>query len=213
MDSLKGIIEALIFSSEKPLTIEQMKEVLGGVDTQELRQAIEQLQKEHAERASGVQIQEVAGGFRMITNINYATFVKNLYKIRHVEKLSGPSLETLAIIAYKQPVTRLDIESLRGVNVDGVVNTLLEKGLIRTAGRKEVIGRPFLYATTREFLEYFGLKSLQDLPPIEEFTALTTHAQDVQEALNKTEVQSDTATKDAAAESAPEQAQSTKAGE
>lgn len=188
MDNLKGILEALIFSSEKPLTFIQLKEIFGEIDVESLRQAVEELQKEYAQRDSGIQIQEVAGGFRMSTNSKYASFVKNLYKIRHVERLTGPSLETLAIIAYKQPVTRLDIESLRGVNVDGVMKTLLEKGLIRTAGRKEVIGRPFLYVTAREFLEYFGLKSLQDLPPIEEFAALNTaQAQNVKEALKESQ--------------------------
>lgn len=183
MDKLKNIIEALIFSSEAPLTMLQIKQVIGEIDAEQIRQAIEELAKEYAQRESGVQVIEVAGGYRMCTNRNYAAFVKNLYKIKHVERLSGPSLETLAIIAYKQPLTKLDIESLRGVNVDGVIKTLLEKELIRTAGRKEVIGRPFLYVTTREFLEYFGLKSLEDLPPIEEFATMTSQPQKVKDAL------------------------------
>ena len=124
----------------------------------------------------------------MCTDGKYAPFVKNLFKTRQGDKLSRPSLETLAIIAYKQPVTKLDIEVLRGVNVDGVVKTLLEKDLVRIAGRKNVIGRPFLYATTRQFLEYFGLKFLQDLPPIEEFVAVSSQAQNVKESLKETEV-------------------------
>ncbi len=183
MDKLKNIIEALIFSSEVPLTIAQIKQVIGDIEAEQIRVLVGELQQEYSQRASGVQVIEVAGGYRMCTNRDYAAFVKNLYKIKHVERLSAPSLETLAIIAYKQPLTRLDIESLRGVNVDGVIKTLLEKNLIRTSGRKEVIGRPFLYVTTREFLEYFGLKSLEDLPPIEEFATMTSQPQKVKEAL------------------------------
>ncbi len=186
MDDIKNIIEALIFSSEKPLTMLQIKEVLGNIDTDQIRIVIEQLQQEYNQRQSGLQILEVAGGFKFCTNQKFASFIKNLYKIKHVDRLSGPSLETLAIIAYKQPVTKLDLESLRGVNVDGVIKTLLDKDLIRISGRKSVIGRPFLYATTHEFLEYFGLKSLTDLPPIEEFAALNAPAaQNVKEALKE----------------------------
>jgi segregation and condensation protein B len=105
----------------------------------------------------------------MATAPESATTIKEFYKIKHTEKLTGPSLEALAIIAYKQPVTRIDIEAVRGVNCDGVVKSLLEKNLIRIVGRKEVIGRPFVYGTTRFFLDYFGLKSLNELPKIEEF--------------------------------------------
>ncbi len=105
----------------------------------------------------------------MVTSPDNAEVIKSYYKIKHTEKLSGPSLETLSIIAYKQPVTRIDIEAIRGVNADGVIKSLLEKNLIRIAGRKEVIGRPFVYGTTRLFLDYFGLKSLAELPKIEEF--------------------------------------------
>lgn len=187
-DNIKSIIEALIFSSERPLSINQIKEALVNIDSDKIRLAIEQLQSEYDQRDSGIQIIEVAGGFKMCTNRMYAPFVKSLFKTSHEARLSGPSLETLAIIAYKQPVTRLDIESLRGVNVDGVIKALLEKGLIRTAGRKNVIGRPFLYTTTSEFLEYFGLKSLQDLPPIEEFATLTPKPQNVEESLKDTEL-------------------------
>jgi segregation and condensation protein B len=186
MENLNNIIEALIFSSEKPLTIVEIQQVIGDIDSEKIISSINQLQKEYEDRVSGIQILEVAGGYRMVTNRNYAAYVKNLYKIKHLERLTGPSLETLAIIAYKQPLTKLDIESLRGVNVDGVIKTLLEKNLIRTAGRKDVIGRPFLYATTQQFLEYFGLKGLSDLPPIEEFATMALHPQKVQEALDQT---------------------------
>ncbi len=169
---LKSVIEALLFISEKPLILEQVKEVLEGLDTTVIRDLLNQLKSEYEQRNSGVRIVEVAGGYQMITAEAFASYIKKFYKLRHKERLSGPSLETLAVIAYKQPVTRLEIESIRGVNVDGVINTLLEKGLVRIAGRKDVLGRPFVYGTTRQFLEYFGLKSLDDLPKMEDFSSL-----------------------------------------
>ncbi len=169
LERIKSAIESLIFISNKPLFIEELKELFENLEAPQIRELIETLKKEHEERNSGVRIVEIAGGFQMVTAQENAATIKNFYKIRHTEKLSGPSLETLAIIAYKQPVTRIDIEAIRGVNVDGVVKSLLEKNLIRIVGRKEVIGRPFVYGTTRLFLDYFGLKSLEELPKIEEF--------------------------------------------
>jgi len=166
---LKGAIESLIFISEKPVQVSEIQQVLEGMDTETLRGAILELQKEYDSRHSGIKITEVAGGYQMVTSPYYVNFIKKHHKIRHSEKLSMPALETLAIIAYKQPITKIEIEAIRGVNVDGVLKNLVEKDIIRIAGRKEVIGRPFVYGTTRMFLEYFGLKSLEDLPAIEEF--------------------------------------------
>lgn len=180
---LKSVIEALLFISEKPLVLEQVKEVLEGLDTMAIRDLILQLKSEYEQRNSGIRIAEIAGGFQMLTSENYADYIKKFYKLRHKERLSGPSLETLAVIAYKQPVTRMEIESIRGVNVDGVINTLQEKGLIRIAGRKDVLGRPFVYGTTRQFLEYFGLKSLDELPKMEDFSSLP---QQTGEVINET---------------------------
>ena len=160
LERIKSAIESLIFISNKPLFIEELKELFENLEAPQIRELIETLKKEHEERNSGVRIVEIAGGFQMVTVPENAATIKNFYKIKHTEKLSGPSLETLAIIAYKQPVTRIDIEAIRGVNVDGVVKSLLEKNLIRIVGRKEVIGRPFVYGTTRLFLDYFnGLRS------------------------------------------------------
>ncbi|MBI5872951.1 MAG: SMC-Scp complex subunit ScpB [Candidatus Omnitrophica bacterium] len=169
LEKIKSSVESLIFISNKPLTIDDLKQLFEDVDHSRLRDIIETLKKEHAERNSGLRIVEIAGGYQMVTSPDNAGIIKNFYKIKNTEKLSGPSLETLAIIAYKQPVTRVDIEAIRGVNVDGVVKSLMEKNLIRVVGRKEVIGRPFVYGTTRLFLDYFGLKSLDELPKIEEF--------------------------------------------
>lgn len=169
-DQVKSAIESLIFISNKPLLIDDIKKLFDNLEASKIRQIVEELKKEYQKRLSGINIVEIAGGFQMVTSAVNAAHVKAFYKIKHTEKLSGPSLETLAIIAYKQPVTKVDIEALRGVNVDGVIKNLLEKNLIKIVGRKEVIGRPFVYGTTRLFLDYFGLKSLDELPKIEEFT-------------------------------------------
>lgn len=171
-DNTKAVIEALIFSSERSLAIEQIKKVLDNLEPTDIRRLIEELKAEYENANRGIRIIEIAGGFQMITSPDFATFLKKLYKQRRPEHLSKPALETLAIIAYKQPVTKLEIESLRSVNIDGVVGNLLDKGLIRIAGRKKAPGRPYVFGTSRQFLEFFGLKSLEELPKIEDFAKL-----------------------------------------
>ena len=166
---LKGAVEAMIFISEGAITAAEIQDILEGLDLQTVKAIIDELKQDYEKRNSGIKIVEVAGGFQMVTSPNYANFIKKFYKKKHSEKLTLPSLETLSIIAYKQPVTKVEIESIRGVNVEGVIKNLTEKTLIRIVGRKEVIGRPFVYGTTRSFLEYFGLNSLEELPPVEEF--------------------------------------------
>ncbi len=172
---LKGTIEALLLVSDKPVTLDQFKEVIEGIDGATMKETIQSLQKEYRDRHSGIVIVEIAGGYQMLTDSGHALAIRKFFKTRQKEKLSRPALETLAIIAYKQPVSRLDIEQIRGVNSDGVTDHLLAKGLIKIVGRKEVPGRPYLYGTTKQFLEYFGLKSLNDLPKLEDFTALQTN--------------------------------------
>lgn len=171
-EDMKGIIETLLFISEKPVTVDQLKGLVEGIQPRDIKQLIEQLTQEHQERQSGMIIAEIAGGYQMLSNPRYAEAVRSFYKTRHKEKLSRPALETLAIIAYKQPISRADIELIRGVNSDGVTAHLLEKELIKIVGRKDIPGRPYLYGTTKEFLEYFGLKSLEDLPKMEDFSKL-----------------------------------------
>lgn len=168
-NNVKTVIEALLFASEKPLTLEQIKGVLDNLTTDEIRECIAGLQDEYEEANRGIRVVEIACGFQMITPPAFASFLRKLYKGHRVERLSQPALETLAIIAYKQPVTRLEIESIRNVNVDGMIKTFLEKGLIRITGRKKAPGRPKVYGTTRQFLEHFGLRSLEELPKIEGF--------------------------------------------
>ncbi len=172
MDHVKGVVEALLFVNEKPVTLQQMKEVMEGVSAAELKQIIQNLKDESEQKKSGMLVVEIAEGYQMLTNPLYASYVRSFYKTRHKERLSKPALETLAIIAYKQPVTRADVELIRGVNSDGVMVHLLNKELIKAVGRKDIPGRPFLYGTTKQFLEYFGLKSLSDLPKLEEFPSL-----------------------------------------
>ncbi|MBM3244203.1 MAG: SMC-Scp complex subunit ScpB [Candidatus Omnitrophica bacterium] len=171
-DNIKSAIEAMFFSSDRPLNLEQIKFALGGYQTADIRKLIEEIQTEYESNNRGLRLVEIAGGFQMITAPAFAPFIRKLFKGKRTEKLSKPALETLAIIAYKQPLTKLEIELLRNVNVDGVIASLLEKELIRVAGRKKTPGRPLVFGTTRRFLEYFGLKSLNELPKMEDFSKM-----------------------------------------
>lgn len=165
----KNIIEAMLFVSDKPLFIQEIKGVLEEFDTRQIKDVIAELTKEYEETQRAFTIKEIAGGFQIVTDPMLAPWLKKLYKTSGADRLTGPSLETLAIVAYKQAVTKPEIEAIRGVNVDGVLKTLIEKNLVRIAGRKETVGRPILYGTTQEFLQYFGLSSLEELPKLEEF--------------------------------------------
>lgn len=168
---LKQAVEALLFASEKPLTIEEIKQAFeDGVRAPQLQTAVDALKEEYESQQRGFRLIEIAGGYQLMTDPRFSDVLKRFYQAREKKKLSQASLETLSVIAYRQPVTRADIEFIRGVNVDGALKTLLEKGLVKMAGRKEVPGRPMLYATTKEFLEHFGLKAVSDLPPLKEFT-------------------------------------------
>lgn len=169
---VKGILEAILFTSDKPVTLDQFVESIETISRQEAKQALTELSDEYIENERGIMIVEIAGGYQMLSNPGFATYLREFYKTKVKEKLSRPALETLAIIAYKQPVSRADIELIRGVNSDGVVNHLLSKGLIKITGRKEIPGRPYIYGTTKLFLEYFGLKSLKDLPALEDIPEL-----------------------------------------
>jgi segregation and condensation protein B len=164
----KKIIESLLLVSDKPVSIDTMRDVLKTVDASDIRSMLEELNGEYASTDRSFNIREIAGGFQMQTAPVYSKWISAMYK-RPPDRLTGPALETLAIIAYKQPLTRSEIEAIRGVNVDGVLHTLEERDLIRTRGRVEGPGRPILYGTTQEFLQHFGLKSLEELPKLKEF--------------------------------------------
>ncbi|MFO8052967.1 MAG: SMC-Scp complex subunit ScpB [Candidatus Omnitrophota bacterium] len=170
-EKVKSILESLLFVNEKPIQLSEISRILE-IKNKEIKQAVEELKTEYNGRSSGISIVAVAGGYQMCSAPFNEPWIKKMYSHQNKQKLSTASLETLAIIAYKQPITRVEIEQIRGVNVDGVVRKLGELGLIKTAGKKEVVGRPFLYITTRKFLEYFGINTLKDLPNLEEFVNL-----------------------------------------
>ena len=164
---VKAIVEALIFASPEPITPRRLCRLLAEEPKEDVLAAIESLKGDYENRP-GLQIVEVAGGYQIVTRSELNDWVRRLFHEASTSKLTVAGLETLAVIAYKQPITALEIGEIRGVNTSGVLSTLLERHLIKIAGRKNVVGRPFVYATTKEFLIRFGLKDLNDLPKIED---------------------------------------------
>jgi segregation and condensation protein B len=171
MSDLKPIIEALIFASPDPVTLKALQKLLDTEPKEDIVAAIDALKQDY-DRPGGLQIVEVAGGYQIVTRPELHEWVRRLFHERTTQKLSVASLETLAVIAYRQPVTAPEITEIRGVNTTGVIGTLLERKLVKIVGRKQVVGRPFLYGTTREFLERFGLNDLSDLPKVEDMADL-----------------------------------------
>ena len=171
MEDIKNIIESLLFVADEPLTIDRLKKIIPDAQPQELRGALEELAADYEARQGGFYLNHVAGGYQIRTRPEYKEWVKRMLRPKP-QRLSKAALETLAIIAYKQPVIRADVEHIRGVDCGGVLRVLLERQFIRVLGRKEIPGRPLIYATTKRFLEVFDLKNLKDLPTpkeIEEF--------------------------------------------
>src|SRR6266704_2735247 len=166
-DDLKPVIEALIFASPDPLTPKMLFKLLEHEPKEDVEAALEALKQDY-ERPGGLQLVEVAGGYQIVTKPELHEWVRRLFHERSTQKLTVQGLETLAVIAYKQPITALEVGEIRGVNTSGVLTTLLERHLIKIVGRKNVVGRPFLYATTKEFLIRFGLNDLDDLPKVED---------------------------------------------
>lgn len=165
VDEARRVVEALIFASTRPLRAEEIAQVIG-FDVEPTIALIHQIKSEYDSTHRGIQVVEVAGGYQMATRPDLAPYIEKIERAPRGQGLSRAALETLAVIAYKQPITRSEIEALRGVRVDAVLATLLERGLIREVGRKETLGRPILYGTTPEFLRYFGMKSLSELPEL-----------------------------------------------
>jgi segregation and condensation protein B len=162
----KSILEALLFVSGEVLTIETLKKITDMPEF-DIKNFMNELIRDYKERNSAIRIVEIADGYQMCTDPDYSFYIKRLKNINQSNRLSQPALETLSIIAYKQPITKLEIDYIRGVNSDGAIKSLLEKRLIKIVGKKESPGRPFLYGTTKEFLIYFGIKNLSELPPIQ----------------------------------------------
>jgi segregation and condensation protein B len=164
---LKAVVEALIFASPEPLTPKMLYRLLADEPKEDVAATVEALKADYESRP-GLQFVEVAGGYQIVTRPELHEWVRRLFHERSTQKLTVQGLETLAVIAYKQPITALEVGEIRGVNTSGVLSTLLERHLIKIIGRKNVVGRPFLYATTKEFLIRFGLNDLTDLPKIED---------------------------------------------
>lgn len=166
--SLKAVVEALLYISEGPLPVSRIREAIGDdAESQEIREAVAALVSDFDSDGRGVKIAELAGGYQVVTRAEYAPYIRRMQKIKP-PKLSSQALETLAIIAYRQPIIRAEIEMIRGVSSGGTLKTLLERRLVRIAGRQDVPGKPMMYATTSDFLRYFGLKDLATLPPLRE---------------------------------------------
>jgi segregation and condensation protein B len=169
---LKPAIEALLFVADEPLPFNQLCKVLGEVDEADVRRTLDELISQYDARASGLEIREIAGGWRISTRPQYHEFIRKYLRSKPSARLSLAALETLAVIAYKQPITIPEILEIRGVSSSSAIRTLLEKRLIVTKGRKETVGRPMMYGTSKEFLLQFGLKDLSELPSIEDFEDL-----------------------------------------
>jgi len=167
--NLKRVVEALLFVSSEPLSVSRLEGLTEGlrVEGESIKKILTELEREYEYEERSFSIRKVGSGYQLRTRGIYASWIRKLFHSRRIVHLSKPALETLAIIAYKQPITRAEIEVIRGVNVDGIVKSLLDRELIKISGQKEVVGRPYLYRTCQRFLEHFGLNSLTDLPPLE----------------------------------------------
>lgn len=171
---LKPVVEALLFITSDPLSLDKMQEIIGvknnhkNFDKKEIQRILKELQDDYQNRAGALQLAEVAGGWQICTKEEFSPWLEKLAKNKETYKLSNSALETLAIIAYKQPITRAEVEHIRGVDSGGIMHGLLAKRLVRIAGRKDCVGHPLLYGTSNEFLQYFGLATIGDLPLLED---------------------------------------------
>ncbi|MBI2822927.1 MAG: SMC-Scp complex subunit ScpB [Acidobacteria bacterium] len=177
-ENLKPILDALIFVADEPLALDQLRELFPDQDPAFLKGCAEELMREFNAFHKGIEMRQVAGGFKVATRPEHHEWVREYLKLKPSAKLSLAALETLAVIAYKQPVTLAEILQIRGVKSSSSIKTLLDKKLIETRGRKKVVGRPILYGTSREFLNHFGLKDLSELPTLQEFAELIHEGSD-----------------------------------
>ena len=171
--TLRSVVEAILFASDEPLEASKVAKVAGAGSARQVRQLVDELNAEYAQRGSAYHIEQIAGGYVMLTLPEYNDWLKQLLRTRQESKLSQAALETLAIVSYKQPVMRVTVEAIRGVAAGEMIRNLMEKGLVKIVGRAQELGRPLLYGTTRKFLEIFGLNSLQDLPKVAELRPKT----------------------------------------
>jgi segregation and condensation protein B len=178
VDELKPILEAVIFVASEPVTEEELARLLPDVAREDVKAALEALRRDYDAEGRGLELRRIAGGYQLRTRPEYQDYIRRYLKTRPSARLSMAALETLAVIAYKQPITLPEIQEIRGVNSARAVKTLLEKRLIEPKGRKPVVGRPILYGTSREFLIHFGLNDLSELPTIEDFREVSEPASD-----------------------------------
>jgi segregation and condensation protein B len=169
---LKSAIEALLFVSNNPLSLDRLKGVFEEAPQEQIEAQIQALRHEYDERGAGIMLAEVAGGYQLATRPENVSWIRKFKSVKVSAKLSKPALETLAIVAYKQPITRMEVEAIRGVNIGGIMRNLMERRLVKIVGKKDVPGKPMMYGTTLEFLQYFGLKDLSALPTLKEFQEL-----------------------------------------
>lgn len=181
---IKNILHVLFFITDQPVSLDGLNRIFDGtVPEEQLVECINELKKDYEDRGMPIELREIAEGYQFATKPEYSTWIRKLFKERVTLKLSTSALETLAIVAYKQPIARSEIEEIRGVETIAVLETLLERKLVRITGRKETVGRPLLYGTTTDFLRYFGLRSLSDLPSLEELRLPETPVPDKDESL------------------------------
>ena len=173
---LRPIVEALLFVATEPLSPDRLRDLLDGVERSRLSAAIDDLREAYRRGNHGLTIVEVGGGYEMVTVAEAAPWIRKMAATKSAPRLSKPALETLAIVAYKQPLTRPEIEAIRGVDVAGVVKTLMDRRLVKIVGRKDVVGRPMMFGTTKEFLQAFGLKDLSDLPTLRDFAEIARNS-------------------------------------
>jgi segregation and condensation protein B len=178
MNNLLNVVEALLFASPEPLPPERLSEIVRFSGTEEILQAVNELNRKYADNQHSFRIREIAGGFQFYTLPEYAGWIEALYAKVRKQRLSKAALETLSIVAYKQPVTRTEIDLIRGVQSDAALKTLLERELVNITGRAQTVGRPLLYGTTEQFLVQFGLNDLSDLPKLQELESVVGPAPD-----------------------------------
>jgi len=169
---LKSAIEALVFVSGNPLTLDRLTGIFEEATAEQIEAQVRLLQQEYIDRGSGLMLAEVAGGYQLATRPELFEWVRKFKTVKTTTRLSRPALETLAIVAYKQPITRSEVEAIRGVNIGGIMRNLMERRLVKIVGKKDVPGKPMMYGTSMEFLQYFGLKDLSALPTLKEFQEL-----------------------------------------
>lgn len=169
---LKSAIEALLFVSSNPLSLDKLKGIFEEVTQEQVELQLQAIRQEYEDRNAGFMLVEVAGGYQLATTPENASWIRKFKSVKVSSKLSKPALETLAIVAYKQPITRTEVELIRGVNIGGIMRNLMERRLVKIVGKKDIPGKPMMYGTSLEFLQYFGLKDLSALPTLKEFQEL-----------------------------------------